>query len=293
MYANKTISFTSKLLLVLLLMLNASTSYSHGNDDSHTQPFVVTGVVPHSDGWEEIEAFVAWLSKKTGFHFHPLLVNNYSELTNILKKNPSALGWTCGLPFVQDEKEFSQKLIAVPLFNGEPVYHSLVVTRKDNIEKSLHDFKDKVLAYSDNRSNSGWLAPSVELYKAGVEDLSNYFSFIIKTGLHENSIVAIESGAADVAAVDEYVWVQYMKKHPDKSKELIVLNTLGPFPFTPIVSGSNVSDAVIESIQAVLTTMNDDQQGQAILDRFGLDGFVVKNSSFYDPIREMLKTINK
>ena len=148
-----------------------------------------------------------------------------------------------------------------------------------------------MFAYSDTRSNSGMLAPTVALKRQGI-DLKRHFRFLVRTGIHENTIKALLAGVADVAAVDEYVWVQYLKSHPEAADRLKVVERFGPFPFTPVVASSSVPQPVITALQKALKEMNTDPEGKGLLAEFGLDGFVVKSPDFYAPIESMLAQLH-
>jgi len=104
-------------------------------------------------------------------------------------------------------------LIAVPLLNNQPTYRSYIVSKKSDKGKKLIDFKGKVLAYSDPRSNSGYVAPSILLKQNGA-DMDNFFRVKINAGTHEKSIEAIYRGIADVGAIDEYIWDSYTRDKP-------------------------------------------------------------------------------
>lgn len=209
----------------------------------------------------------------------------------MLRENPDAVGWTCGAPYVQDSEASGQQLIAVPLLNKKPTYYSLILTRTGRSEKTLADFKHSVLAYSDPRSNSGFLSPKYALYKQGI-DIDKHFRLLLDTGNHESSINALLNNLADVAAVDEYVWLAYLNKHPEASKTLHEIERMGPFPFTPIVAGSEISAGDISKLSSALLDMSDDTEGQKLLSEFYLDGFVKKEPAFYQPIKNMLEEVN-
>jgi phosphonate transport system substrate-binding protein len=253
---------------------------------------VVSGVVVNSGNARNIEQFARLLSQKTGYPLHVVYASSYIELSNTLRDHPGSLGWACGAPFVEDHKAYGQQLVAVPLFHGQPLYHSLILARKDGKERRLADFRGKVLAYSDIRSNSGFVSPAYALHQQGI-DISDQFRLLINAGSHEHSIEALLSGLADVAAVDEYVWVEYLKVHPDAANKLRVVESMGPYPFTPIVAGPAVRPAVLNGLAGTLTSLKSDREGRVLLNNFGLDGFVVEPVSFYAPIQKMLDAIRK
>lgn len=274
--------------IFLLIVGQSQKAYA---SDIIRQPFVVSGVIINSQNANLIERFTQYLSTKSGYPLQVAYVNKYSDLSRALRENPKAIGWTCSAPYVQDSKADGQQLIAVPLFDNKPAYHSLILTRSERSEKTLANFKDAVLAYSDPRSNSGFLSPKYTLHKQGI-DIEKHFRLLLNTGSHEGSITAVLNHLADVAAVDEYIWHTYLKKHPEANKQLREIERMGPFPFTPIVAGSEISTNNINKISSTLLKMKDDSEGKKLLAEFYLDGFVKKQPAFYQPVKDMLQEVN-
>jgi len=279
------------LMGTLMLCLLAGRTQAHSSHDSRlVHPFIVSGVVLNSDNAGRIEAFAKILGEAAGYPLQVRFVDSYDALSAALRKDPNAIGWTCGAPYVEDHIRDGQQLIGIPLFHGQPTYHSLVITRRGRPETSLLDFKGQILAYSDERSNSSYIVPAYQLKQAGF-DIQNYFRLLLLAGNHERSIESVASGLADVAAIDEYVWVEYLKIHPDVGRKLHEIERFGPFPFTPIVAGKAVDRNTIERLQQALTGLAQKPAGKKLLDTFGIDGFVEKNDDFYRPIEDMMRTL--
>ncbi len=275
---------------LILCLLTASTQAHSSHDSRLLHPFIVSGVILNSDNAGRIEAFARILGEAAGYPLQVRFVDSYSALSAALRKDPDAIGWTCGAPYVEDHLNDGQQLVSVPLFLARPTYHSLIISRRDRPEKSLLDFRGKVLAYSDKRSNSSYMVPTYQLKQAGFE-IQSYFRLLLHAGSHERSIEAVANGLADVAAVDEYVWVEYLKIHPDIGQQLHEIERLGPFPFTPIVAGKAVDQKTIERLQQALTGLAQKPAGKKLLDSFGLDGFITRDDDFYQPIKDMMRTL--
>ncbi|MDX8398344.1 MAG: PhnD/SsuA/transferrin family substrate-binding protein [Mariprofundaceae bacterium] len=251
-----------------------------------------SGVLLDQGNNPTLDHFTQWLSKKASYQLTPSYQESYQGISDVLKQNTRSVAWTCGAPFVQDYQKDGQQLIAVPLFQGKPSYHSLVITRAGRSERSLFDFKGLLFAYSDARSNSGFVVPAFELKKQGA-DMKHFFRVMVHTGSHEGSIDAVLHGLVDVANVDEYILVEYLKSHPEAKAKIVVLERFGPFPFTPIVAGNSISKAAVKRFQIALVNMHHDVEGKEILVQLGLDGFVVKPVSFYKPIADMLLVLKR
>lgn len=260
------------------------------SNDITAHPFVVTGVVQNSNSALLLKEFSDYLSQHAGYPLKLSYAANYSELSKKMRDDPHAIGWTCGAPYVQDSDADKQQLVAVPTFKQKPTYYSVILTRTNRAEKSLSDFKGGVLAYSDPRSNSGYLSPKYSLYKQGI-NMETYFRVLLNAGNHEGSIQALLSGLADVAAVDEYIWVAYLHDFPDAKNKLHEIERMGPYPFTPIVASQGVSKNDINKLTAALVKMKNDKKGRELLQKFNLDDFVKKDTEFYNPIRTMLSKV--
>jgi len=278
------------LTITIIALLMGQIFHALASNDT-PQPFVVSGVIINSGSADLIKRFSNYLSARAGYPLRVVYVNKYSELSRTLRDNPHAIGWTCGAPYVQDSESSGQQLVSVPLFNNKPTYHSLILSRKNRTEKTLADFKGGVLAYSDPRSNSGFLSPKYALHKQGI-DMGKHFRLLINAGNHEGSIEALINGLADVAAIDEYVWVAYLKHHPEADKVLHELERMGPFPFTPIVTGNKVSTSNIKKLSSALLNMGNDTEGIKLLSEFNFDGFVNKKPDFFKPIKNMLDVVD-
>jgi len=260
-----------------------------GSDMGKEHLFVISGVVVNSNSSQKIENFIQMIENKSGYKLKPFYVSSYTRLSEVLRQNPDALGWTCGAPYVEDSLKDGQQLIALPLFNGTPTYSSFIVTRRSEKANRLSDFKNRVFAYSDLRSNSGYVAPATILKRDGF-DIKNFFRVSISAGSHEKSIEAINRGLADVGAIDEYVWVEYTRKRPHLKEKLHVIERVGPFPFTPIVAGKDVNKKTVSILQKTLVGM-DKKELMTFKKEFSLDGFVVKDKAFFEPIKKNMLLI--
>jgi len=247
--------------------------------------FVASGVLEADS--QLVKDFAQYLSENSNYPMKVFFAKDYSVLSSTLNKHPDAVAWTCGAPYVEDRQKYAQKLVAVPLFKDKPTYHSMIISLHGRPESTLLEFKNQVFAYSDQRSNSGYIAPHHHLITQGINNKS-FFKIEINAHNHVGSIEAVLGGLADVAAVDEYVLVEYLKNNSMAASELKFLERLGPFPFTPLVTGNKVKQTDIKKLQQALLNMQSTKKGQKLLKKLGLNGFVRKTDDFYQPIQDML-----
>lgn len=84
--------------------------------------------------------------------------------------------------------------------DGSFGYHSIGFARIDSGIASLEDMEDKVFAFGDPNSTSGYLIPSIELPQndfIGSMEPGDYFGDVVFAGGHEQTIVGVYNGDYD------------------------------------------------------------------------------------------------
>ena len=82
--------------------------------------------------------------------------------------------------------------------DGSYGYHSIGFARADSGITSLEDLQGKEFGFGDPNSTSGYLIPSIEIAEAGYSmQPGDYFSDVVFTGGHEQTIVAVNNGDVD------------------------------------------------------------------------------------------------
>src|SRR5688572_18233231 len=85
----------------------------------------------------------------------------YQEITALLVSRQVEAAWICGYPFVAYRSELA--LVAVPVWQGQPLYRSYLIGRVDKKAERLADLAGTVHAFSDPDSNSGYLVTCAAL----------------------------------------------------------------------------------------------------------------------------------
>lgn len=211
--------------------------------------------------------------------------SSYREIMEMLLGNELEFAWICGFPFVRNRTNL--RLLAVPVYHGEPLYQSyLIVPRSDHETHSIADLKNKLFAYSDPDSNSGYLVPQYELHRQG-EDRTGFFRKTFFTWAHQKVVEAVAAGVADGGAVDGYVWDTLAKVNPALTGNTRIVAKSEKFGFPPFVARRNIADPDFDAIQRVLIEMSRDPQGRHLLAQLNLDGFSIEEENLFDSIAEM------
>jgi len=215
--------------------------------------------------------------------------SNYREIMELLQAEELDFAWICGYPFIRFRQDL--RLLAVPIYQGEPLYQSyLIVPDTDTDTGSILGLRDKIFAYSDPDSNSGYLVPQFQLHALG-EDQSNFFRRSFFTWAHQKVVEAVARGVADGGAVDGYVWDTLAKVNPELTSRTRIVTKSEKFGFPPFVARRSVDDREFRRMKDVLTGMPNDATGRALLQRLNLDGFGQGNDRLFDGIAEIFEAV--
>lgn len=280
------------LLRILILLLSCAAA-SHATQLPSLPPPLRIGLTPVF-----LDDQVAFLNKWRDYLQHKLARpvifvqrGSYREVVDLLRDGKLEFAWLCGYPYIRNKNHF--RLVAVPLYHNEPLYHSyLIVPASDTKTRSLDNLRGKVFAFSDPDSNSGYLYTTYLLAKQGALP-STYFSKSFYTWSHRKVVEAIASGLAQGGSVDGYVWDTLSRTHPELTSRTRVVTESPKFGFPPIAASRSVSLKNISALQKVLTNMAHDKEGAYLLDSLNLNGFVGGNQHLFDSIADMYHFVDK
>jgi phosphonate transport system substrate-binding protein len=214
----------------------------------------------------------------------------YRDVLGLLQQAQLDFAWICGYPYIRNTR--SLKLLAVPLYQGKPLYRSyLIVPAGDGSTASLLDLRSKVFAYSDPDSNSGHLYTVHSLLRQQ-ESPASFFARAFFTGAHRKVVDAVAVGLAQGGAVDGYVWDTLALLHPELTRRTRVVERSPEFGFPPFVAAASVAPADYAAMRDVLLHMRADADGQALLRRLNLDGFVPGTEALFDGVRAMSQLVD-
>lgn len=99
-------------------------------------------------------------------------------------------------------------------------------------------------------------------------------------------------GLVSAASVDSLVYEYALEKGEDNAANTKIIWRSPPYGINPIVVNPSLSQEVKEKLRRLLLDMNNDPEGQVILDRLKFDRFVPARDSAYDSVRDMLRATN-
>jgi phosphonate transport system substrate-binding protein len=273
-------------LLVLAVALGSARAA-----ESPPVRFGLTAVVVR----ENLQLYDRWsdyLSKHIGRPVHFVQARSYREIMGLLEVGGLDFAWICGYPFVQKRDPEYLELLAVPVFEGAPLYRSYIIVHRDSSFASLADLEGRVFAFSDPDSNSGYLVPQAMLAQMG-HGPESFFRLSFFTYSHAETIEAVAEGLAEGGAVDSYVWEYLHKTQPDLTARTRVIQRSETFGFPPLVSRLGFDSEMRGRMAAALIGMRADAEGRELLAEFALDRFGRFPDSLFDSIRDMADSLRQ
>ena len=178
-----------------------------------------------------------------------------AERRATLDEPPPGIVWLCGLETVvrQDDGRLPASIVAAPIFPGHrtPVYDSVIVTSDRWDADGLDGLDRATLAINQRGSWSGHHALRAHVARHRLDERT--VGRVIETGSHEASIDALLRCEADVAAIDETVWVARLARDP-AAGALRVVGRTEPQPAPPFSIVHGLDAGLVAALREALLT---------------------------------------
>jgi ABC-type phosphate/phosphonate transport system substrate-binding protein len=158
---------------------------------------------------------------------------------------------TCGYPLMTALRGQVQVV-------GRPVYQlphsadgehcSLLLARIDDPRSTLAEFRGSLGLLNADDSNSG-----MNLFRHALAPLQQdgrFFSGVLVTGGHRNSLLALQTGQGDLAAIDSVTFDYLARDHSPEVAGLKIVARSAPSPCLPYIT------ALHQDAEAIRTAMN-------------------------------------
>lgn len=192
---------------------------------------------------------------------------------------------TCGYPLTH-ALAGQVALVATPVYAcpgcAGGSYHSEILVRADDPAKALTDLRGRRAAMNGADSQSGCSALRHAVAKHAEQ--GRFFSEVVTSGGHLQSLRRVAEGAADVCAVDTVTYHLIARSQPEVTQHLRVLAVSAPAPALPYIARRDIPDADLQKLRAGLARACADPALAEVRATLLLDGVVVRPLSDYDRI---------
>ncbi|SHE49573.1 phosphonate transport system substrate-binding protein [Desulfacinum infernum DSM 9756] len=250
----------------------------------------VSAMVSPTETFHHYREFLRYLGSRTNRRVELVQRKTYGEVNELFARNEIHVGLVCSGPYVLGARRGIMELLVTPQISGSHEYRAYLIVPKDSPYRTLEDLRGRTFAFTDPDSHTGRWVPTSWVLRLG-ERPEDYFSKIIFTYSHDNSILAVAKGLVDGASVDSLIWDYYQAKDSRWTSKTRIIRRSQPFGIPPVVVSPALDPAVKETLRTVLLTMNEDPQGKAILDELHIDRFVPPQADWYESVEALQATL--
>lgn len=289
----------SALVLAALVTFYSGVSSAAAPEQKEVK-MAVSAAFVSSSGMAIYEDLAAYLSRKSGLRVKVVSgFGSYDEIETLIGNGSVHMGFICGLPYVRAKAKGAYDLLAVPVMSLKQggnegskgyekipgKYWSYTIVRKDSPITSWEQMRGKSYAFNDPGSNSGYNLPRAKLVDLGALSFEQYFTKVVRSGSHEESIRLVARGVVDASSVDSLVLDYERLLGKADALNVRIIDHLGPAGAPPVVYSRKADQAVAKTLQKILTTMQDDAEGAELLKKALLLRFDKGDDKNYDDIR--------
>lgn len=282
-----------KYLISILLGLALTASLpAHAGSEEPERPLRIglTPTFPH-DQYQPLEKWRLYMERKLKRRVEFVRRDRYIETMDLLRLKKLDFAWICDYPYVYFKSQV--RLLAVPVHKGRPYYQSyLIVPATDTTTTSYAQLRNKVFAYTDPYSNTGYLTPRYQLQQAG-EDPAHFFRKTFFAWSHRRVIEAVATGLADGGAVSSHVWDTLSIGKPELTAAIRVVGKSQEYGFAPFVAQASADDNEFRAMERLLLDMRTDEEGREMLRLLNLDGFIAGDARLFERTERVIRAVGE
>ncbi len=233
-----------------------------------------------------------YIGKKLGLEAQLIQRKTYDEINELFGKGEIDLAFVCSGPYANGKEKYGFELLSTPQVHGSHFYQSYLIVNRNSPYHSLENLKGMVFAFTDPDSNTGKLVPTYWLGRMG-ERPETFFKKTLYTYSHDNSILAVDRGLVDGAAVDGLIWEYYHHKNPLVTSRTRIIRKSDPYGIPPLVTARHLSPELKERIREIVLSMHLDPKGREILRELMIGRFIEPQEAWYESIRQMAGELAK
>jgi ABC-type phosphate/phosphonate transport system substrate-binding protein len=198
------------------------------------------------------------------------------------------LGQACEYPIA---KFFADRVrvVATPRYTATgcvgATYRSAILVRANDPARSLEDLRGRRCVINEWTSNSG-----MNLLRSAIAAIAGgarFFESVVASGSHRDSVHAVASGQADVAAVDCVTLAHLRKFEAASVAALRVLGWTPATPSLPLVTSATNDDGIVRALRAALGALEAQSVMSELRETLYLDGFELQPAEGFKQVLEL------
>jgi len=149
----------------------------------------------------------------------------------------------------------------------------------------------KRFAFVDKATTAGYLFALDYFQSNRIPDYKRYLKETYFAGTHEDTILDVLNGKADIGVAKNTVYRRLEMDNPRITKELVVLEESPKVPENGLAVKRSLDASLKKRLKETLLTMHNDLEGAVVLKKFGARRFIETTDEDYEPVMRYAKKI--
>ncbi len=199
-------------------------------------------------------------------------------------------GQACGYPLSIGLCGDAQ-LVATPVYTAKgcegPTYGSVLIVPAASNLKALRETRGMICAINMRDSNTG-----MNLLRSAIADQGGkapFFSTVIETGSHRQSLLKVACGEAQLAAIDCVSFSHFSRIEPGVTANVRIIGETAKTPGLPFITAKQTPVAVVLMLRDALTAIIRKTPRAPCLDVLMLEDIAVLPRSAYALVMDLEK----
>jgi phosphonate transport system substrate-binding protein len=254
--------------------------------ERNTLQVAVGAMISPVETMSSYQALLDYIGRKLNLKVELVQRETYAEINEMITTRQIDIAFICTGPYIIGKDKYGIEGLVSPVVKGEPFYQAYLIVNKNSPYQNLEDLKGHSFAFTDPDSNTGDFVPKYWLFQIN-ETPESFFSKIIFTHSHDNSIMAVAKSMVDGASINSMVWEYFNARDPIYTSQTKIIKKSEKFGSPPLVASQSLSQELKSKIIKALCEMNENPEGRKILDALMIDSFRPTDDTWYETVRQM------
>lgn len=259
------------------------------------QDVLSIGLLPERNIFDQMSRYqplADYLFKRSGIKINLKILTRYGDIIENFRKEGLDGAFFGSFTYTLAHEKLGVEAIARPeKLDGTSTYYGMIMVRKDSGIRNAKDMEGKVFAFVDRTTTAGFLLPLYYFRKNGIENYRSYFRESYFAGTHEDVIIDVMTGKADIGAAKNTIYELMAKANSKIEEEILVLERSPDVPENGLALKDGISETVKEKVKSTLLSMHNDPEGSEVLRSLGIKKFIVNAEKDYGPVYDYVRTV--
>jgi phosphonate transport system substrate-binding protein len=196
------------------------------------------------------------------------------------------------LAYVLAHDRYDVRVALKAVRHGSPTYRGQIITRVDSGIDTLEDLRGRTFGFTDVSSASGHLYPKTLLINSGIDPDTDLAEVTFVGSQHAAVIEAVLHGRIDAGACFDDARTLLEETEPQVMQETKVVAYTPQIPADTVSLRADCVGPFYDRLVEALMELSREGEESPLLSIYTIEELVPAEDTDYDPIRQMVTTLN-